>query len=125
MRSFDASWTPAPFRRPSPRLAQQSQPPISGAQIKRTGVGLGLVVTTLSGAAAWVGFRTGLREGGLVSVAGWAVGLTGAILGAMTLFGTASLLLTPAEKLDAAAREAQLPQGPTASSARMPILETM
>ena len=82
------------------------------------GVGLGLGVTALSAAAAWVGIRTGLQEAGLVGVAGWAVGVTGAILGAMTLFGTTSLLFTPTVELEKAAAAAQAPS----TVARMPVL---
>ena len=123
MKSFNASWNPAPFRAAQPRLGQEGAP-ISGAQIKRAGVGLGLAVTTLSAAAAWVGIRTGIRDSGLVSVAGWVVGLAGAITGAMTFFGTASLLFTASDELDRVAQEAQQ-SAPVSASAKMPILETM
>jgi hypothetical protein len=82
-------------------------PLTNGQRMKRSGLGLGLAVTTLSGAAAWVGIRTGLRDSGVVSIAGWAVGLAGAILGLTTILGTAGLLMTPSSVIDQALKDAE------------------
>lgn len=100
--AFRHQYRPAPLA--SRRLGQEAP---TGSQIKTAGVGLGLLSTTLSGAAAWVGLHTGIKESGILSIAGWVVGVTGAIMGAMSFFGTVGLLLTPAEELERAAREAR------------------
>lgn len=50
-------------------------------------VGASAVGLALSAAAAWVGIRAGLREKGLLSVAGWAVGVAGALRGVLGLSG--------------------------------------
>jgi len=72
-----------------------------------------------------------MKESGLISMAGWVVGLTGAIMGAMSLFGTMGLLLTSTEELDRAAREAERAPAPppprprydTMTTTQMPVLQ--
>lgn len=55
-----------------------STPAVSGAPVPE-----GLFWTTVAGAAAWAAIRTGMKEKGLVSLAGW-VGGVGAGLAALT-----------------------------------------
>ena len=132
MIPYKASAYRPPTYKPTQRqLGRLGQDTPSGTQIKTAGIGLGLLSTTLSAATAWVGLHTGMKERGLISAAGWVVGLTGAIMGVMSLFGTMGLLLASTEDLDRAAREAEKPPAPppltprydTMTTARMPVLQ--
>jgi hypothetical protein len=71
-----------------------------------------------------------MKERGLISAAGWVVGLTGAIMGVISLFGTMGLLLASTEDLERAAREAAPAPAPPVTrprydvtTAQMPILQ--
>lgn len=128
MIPYKASAYRPPTYKPAVRpLRHLGQDTPSGTKIKTAGVGLGLLSTTLSAATAWVGLNTAMKESGLISVAGWVVGLTGALMGAMSLFGTMGLLLASAEDLERAAREAAPPPVPRprydTTTAQMPVLQ--
>lgn len=62
---------------------------------KGVAVGAGLIFTTLSAAAAWVGFHTGTTEKSWLSAAGWAVGIAGSLSTLFGLMGTLSVLALP------------------------------
>lgn len=113
------AYKPPAYRPAPPRKLGQEAP--TGAQIKTAGVGLGLVSVTLSGAAAWVGIHTGMKEQGILSIAGWLVGVTGAILGGTSFFGTMGLLLTPSEEIERKMKEEELRRQQEAPSAPAPL----
>jgi len=105
------------------RLGQQERLPTPG-EIRKTAAVGGLLGTAMGGAAAWVGIRTGVKESGFLSVAGWVVGVAGSVMGALSLFGSASVLMTSEERLQEAIREAERQQLPKATSpAPMPAEE--
>lgn len=114
-----AAYKPPSYRPAPPRKLGQEAP--TGAQIKTAGVGLGLVSVTLSGAAAWVGIHTGMKEQGILSIAGWLVGVTGAILGGTSFFGTMGLLLTPSEEIERKMKEEELRQQQEAPPTPAPL----
>lgn len=76
--------SPAIARRPFLGVGDQKAGAILGA-----GVGTLAFGTALSAGTAWVGFSTGSREEGFLSVLGYVVGSIGAL---MTVGGVASLL---------------------------------
>lgn len=119
--AFRPAYRPAAIR---PRMAQQAPPPVTPGEIKGTAAGLGLVSTTLSAAAAWVGIDTGIRGTGLKSVAGWVVGLTGALFGAMSLFGTLGVLFTSEAELQHAIDETRRMEAPAAPAPARPSFDT-
>lgn len=96
-------------------IGQQEPIDVTPGQVKSVGVITGLVVSAFSAATAWVGISTGQRESGLLSIAGWAVGLVGGLTGAMALLGTFNLATTPLEEIQRAINEAQAGSAPPAS----------
>lgn len=64
------------------------------ATVKAVGATIGAFSVTLAAATTWVGFSTGRREKGLLSVAGYVVGAFGAVSAALDLFGIGALLLS-------------------------------
>lgn len=93
--------------RPSAHPSLGQVPQVTPGQIKGTAAGLGLVSAALTGAAAWVGIHTGLKERGLLSVAGWTVGLAGGLMGLMSLFRTLGILFTSDAEIRRAIEEAE------------------
>lgn len=73
-------------------LAQEAPPIVTPGQIKAIGTGFGLASATLGAAAAWVGFSTGSKESGLLSIAGYVIGAVGALTGLFSLIGVARLV---------------------------------
>lgn len=63
------------------RLGQAAEPPIS----KNKAAVVMSVLTVFGAGVAWVGISTGLRERGILSVAGWGVGIAGGLLGVLGL----------------------------------------
>lgn len=93
-------------------LGQQERLPTPG-EIRKTAAIGGTFGTAMGGAAAWVGIRTGIKESGLLSMAGWVVGVAGGLMGALSFFGLASVLLTSNERLQEVIREAERRQRTT------------
>lgn len=81
------TWTPGygPSQRLRRHLAQNEEPAV--AQPTRMGrwtpadVMETIGVVTVTGAAAWVGIRAGLKEKGTLKVAGWVGGVGSALIG--------------------------------------------
>lgn len=72
---------------------------VNPSTAKTIAVGMGLTFTTLSAAAAWVGFHTGTTEKGWLAAAGWATGIAGILSGLFGLMGTLGVIATPSEEL--------------------------
>ena len=96
----------SPMYRPS--LGQQASPVVTPGQVKAAAGVVGLGMLALSSATAWVGIRTGLKEGGsFFGVAAWVVGIAGAISGVFELIGMTSVLAQPAAAIQAQIDEAK------------------
>lgn len=67
-----------------PRLGQ-----VTLGQERAVALGAGALSVAVSSATAWVGISTGLREKGLLSVAGWIVGIAGGLRGLLEVVGIA------------------------------------
>lgn len=78
---------PAP-RRPAAALGQDEIPD----SLVTTA---GLVGLAVAGATAWVGINAGIKEKGLLSVAGWVVGVGGALRTLLIGAGLAAFAATP------------------------------
>jgi hypothetical protein len=87
-------------------LAQEQMPVVTPGQIKAVGTGAGLISTALGAAAAWVGFRTGSKESGLLSVAGYTVGVAGAFIGLFSLIGAVRIIAIPSMEIQQMINEA-------------------
>jgi hypothetical protein len=74
-------------------------------QVRGIAVGSGLVGMALGGGAAWIGITAGLEKGGLHSIVGWVVGVTGGIVAGMSLLGTLSAVFAPTAEIERAIRE--------------------
>lgn len=99
----------SPMYRPS--LGQQASPTVTPGQVKAAAGVVGLGMLALSSATAWVGIRTGLKEGGsLFGIAAWVVGIAGAVSGLFELIGMTSVLAQPSaaiqQQIDEAKRRA-------------------
>lgn len=70
------------------RLAQNTD---DVKKAKTQVAGVGLVALALAAGGTWIGVRTGLRESGLLSVTGWAVGVASALT-ALTSVGVLAAL---------------------------------
>jgi len=97
-----------------PSLGQQPEPNITPGQVKAAAGIVGLGMLALSSATAWVGIRTGLKEGGsFFGVAAWVVGIAGALSGLFELIGMTSVLAQPSaaiqQQIDETRRRAAAP----------------
>ncbi len=88
-------YTPARWR---PTLAQPAQIAQTKGELKAAGAIPLLISAAMAGGLAWVGFSTGSREKGLLSVLGYVFGVIGglgaatSVLGALLWVGGVSLL---------------------------------
>lgn len=83
------AYRPMQYRSPMNRTQGRklSQVPANPTLVAGLTTG-GLILDTLfSAGVAWVGFNTGVRTSGLLSVLGWVIGIGGGIRTAIDLFG--------------------------------------
>lgn len=102
-----------PLRTENPVLSQGGRPAYRGPRSLRMGqtttasaadmtkaktqlAGMGVVALALSAGGTWVGLRTGLREKGFLSIAGWTVGVAAALTGLTSLGLLAAIPFLPA-----------------------------
>lgn len=89
-------------------LAQPAGPPVvTPGEVKTAGAAFGLATAAIGAATAWVGIHTGQKESGLLSVAGWIVGIAGGLAGAGALLGVVRLLAVPSEEIRRVVEDAQ------------------
>jgi len=87
------AYRPAPLRPPAWRPPAGLARPVVMAQdvvttpVAPVAIPEGLIWTALAGAAAYAGIRTGMRESGLASVAGWAGGIAAGLAALIGLTG--------------------------------------
>jgi len=98
-----ASYRPPAFRPTRMCLGQ------SAGAVRYAGLGMGLLMTTLGAAGAWVGIRTGVKEKGWLSAAGWATGVMGSLFGLVSLLGAAQMLFLSDAKIEETIRESKPP----------------
>lgn len=104
------------------RLSQAAnEPDPTPGQIRAMAAGVGTVATALSAATAWVGLSTGSRERGLLSTAGYVVGILGGLNGLSQLFATGKVLfMNDAELRELVEKEsAVVPQRPAIAGRRV------
>lgn len=79
------------FRGPSRRLSQGTPSAAEMTTAKRQLAGMGVAAMAIAAGGTWVGIRTGLREKGFLSVAGWTVGIASALT-ALTSLGILAVI---------------------------------
>jgi hypothetical protein len=73
-----------------PRIGQAAAPALPG---KTAVVGVLAIAGAIGAGAAWVGFSTGARESGILSLLGYGFGILGVVESAVSVLGIGGVLL--------------------------------